>query len=304
MNHPLNLQTRIKRHYRNRKLQSQLWGYFFLLPEMIVILLFALYPILQGLSLSFFEYNVAGSTWVGAQNFIAMWKDDVFWIALRNTTLYTILTVPGGLVVALILSWIIFPLSPRTQSFFKAAYYLPSVLAGVVLALVWKWILDPDFGLINYLLSFIHLGPYPWLSHPDTALVSLALMSILGGQGASIIIILANMGAIPESLYESARIDGGNPWHLFRFITIPMLKPTILYLLVIGVISSYQVFDTIYIMTSGGPYYATTTIAYLIYSSAFDQFEFGKASAMATVLFIIIFILSMIQFYFFREDKK
>ncbi|GIP34972.1 carbohydrate ABC transporter permease [Paenibacillus sp. J2TS4] len=299
-----NLNITNKKNGIDRKLKKNLWGYFFVLPEMVIFLIFVIIPILRGLSFSFLNYNVSGSTWVGLQNFADVFKDDIFWIALKNTSIYTVLVVPGGVGVALMLSWLIFPLSPKLQAFFKAAYYLPGVISGVVVALVWKWIMDPETGLLNYALSFIGLGPYPWLSHPDTALYSLVLIAIMGGQGAAVIIITANMGAIPASLYEAARIDGSSAWHQFRHITLPLLRPTLLYLFVVGMIGSYQVFESVYVLTGGGPYYSTTTIAYLIYSSAFDFFEFGKASAAATVLFVTIFILSLIQFYVFREDKK
>ena len=249
------------------------------------------------------EYNVEGSKWIGLQNFINIFKDDLFLISLKNTTFYTIGVVPVGIILALFFSALIFPLSARPQTFFKSAFYLPGVISGVVVALTWSWIMDPEVGLLNYLLSLVHLGPYQWLSHPDTALLSLILINLFSGQGGSIVIILANMTSIPLSLYESAKIDGSNEWHLFRYITVPLLKPTILYLVVMGIISSYQVFDSIYVLTKGGPMNSTTTIAYLIYQEGLGSFEFGKASAIATILLVIIFTLSVIQFRIFKEEK-
>ena len=289
--------------FKRANVKKNLWGYFFLAPEIIIFSIFLIYPILRGLLLSFMEFKVGGSKWIGLQNFVSVIKDDLVLTSFLNTTIYTIGIVPGGIIIALILSALIFPLSARAQTFFKAAYYLPGVVSGVVVALTWSWIFDPESGLLNYLLSFIGLGPYLWLSHPDTAMLSLILMALLGGQGGSIVIILANMSTIPISLYESAKMDGGNEWHLFRHITIPLLKPTILYLLVMGIIGSYQVFESIYVLTKGGPMNSTTTIAYLIYSEGLGSFEFGRASAIATMLFVVILALSLIQFRAFREDK-
>jgi multiple sugar transport system permease protein len=284
-------------------LSRNLWGYFFLAPRLIIFSVFLIYPIIRGLLLSFMEYKVKGSRWVGLDNFIAIMKDDLFITALKNTTYYTIGVVPAGILLALFFSAIIFPLAPRMQTFFKSAFYLPGVISGVVVALTWSWIMDPDTGLLNYILSLVNLGPYQWLSHAKTSMFSLILINLLSGQGVSIIIILANMAAIPLSLYESAKIDGANEWRLFRHITVPLLKPTILYLVIMGIISSYQVFESIYVLTRGGPMNSTTTIAYLIFQEGLGSFEFGRASAIATVLLVIIFILSILQFRIFKEEK-
>lgn len=283
--------------------KDTIWGYGFLLPEIIIFSLFLIYPVLKGFSLSFVDYNLKGSTWVGLANFYEVFKNELFWISVRNTTVYTFFVVSGGLAIALVLSTLIFPLSQKSQTFFKAAFYLPGVISGVVIAMSWAWIFDPHSGLLNYILSFISLGPYQWLSHPQTALFSLILMSWMGGQGPSIVILLANMCTIPKTYYEAARIDGANAWQLFWHVTIPLLRPIILYLVVMNTITSYQVFESIYIMTGGGPMHSTTTLAYLIYSSAFNFFEFDKASTIATMLFIIVVILSIFNFRVFRDNK-
>ena len=286
----------------SERAKRNLSGYVMLLPEILVFGVFLVYPLIRGMLNSFYSFKGPTPVWTGLANFTSVFHDDLFWIALKNTSVYTVLVVPGGILVALVTSWLIYPLGDRAQTFYKGAFYLPGVVSGVVVGLSWKWIFEPTSGLFNYILSLVHLGPVPWLTSPNTALYSLVLMVIMGGQGASIVIILANMMAISQSIFESARLDGCNSFQLLVRIMIPLLRPVILYLTVLGVIGSYQVFDSIFVMTSGGPYRSTTTLSYLIYQSAFQFFEFGKASAMAALLFLIVFGLSVIQFRFFRED--
>ncbi|HET6487522.1 MAG TPA: sugar ABC transporter permease, partial [Spirochaetia bacterium] len=183
-------------------------GYIMLLPEILVFTVFLVYPLIRGIFNSFYSFKGPTPVWTGLANFGLVFHDDLFWIALKNTTVYTVLVVPGGILVALATSWLIYPLRDRAQTFYKGAFYLPGVVSGVVVALSWKWIFEPTSGLFNYGLSLVHLGPVPWLTSPNTALYSLILMVIMGGQGASIVIILANMMAISQSIFESARLDG------------------------------------------------------------------------------------------------
>lgn len=279
--------------------KKNIHGYLFLLPQLIIFTTFFIIPVVRGLYLSFFDFSVRHSTFVGLRNFARVLDDRLFWIALQNTTIYTLIVVPGGLFFSIILAALIFRLPLRVQTFYKAAFYLPGVVSAVVVALAWQYILDVNVGLLNHLLEFLGFQRVPFLSHVDTALPTVAGMAIIAGQGASIVILLANMSAIPSDLYESAAIDGANRIQQFRHVTVPLLKPTILYLLILGTIGSYQVFDSIFVLTRGGPAHATLTVSYLIYANAFNFFEFGSASAIATLLFLIIFTLSMIQFFWF-----
>ena len=298
------MDTSIKRQKSIRVFKYHALGYVFLLPELIIFGIFVIIPVVRGLYLSFFEFSVFSSKFIGMRNFADTLTDKLFWKALSNTTAYTLMVVPGGLAVAVILSALIFRLPLKSQTFYKASFYLPGVISGVVVALTWAWLLDKDTGLMNYIFSQIGIERFPFLSHYKTALPTLAGITIIGGQGGSIVVLLANMSAISTDLYESASIDGANAVQQFRYVTVPMLKPTILYLLLMGTIGSYQVFDSIYVLTKGGPANSTMTVSYLIYSSAFNYFEFGKASAIATLLFLIIMTLSMIQFFGFRRKEN
>lgn len=299
-----NLKTIYQRPRRPALLtKSDLIGYCFLLPEILVFSIFFIYPIVRGMILSFFEFGVNQSTFVGWENYISIFGDKHFYQAFWNTTLYTLMTLPTGLLLALVLAALLYPMSAHIQSFFKAAYYLPGVLSGAVVAITWKWLMDPNNGILNGLLTEIGAQPQTWLSHPHTALLSLALIAIMSGQGQSIIVLLANMGSISPTLYESARMDGAGGVRIFFRITLPLLKPTILYLLVTGLISSYVVFENIYLITGGGPAFSTTTIAYMIYNEAFGFFEFGRASAISSVLFIFIMLMTLLQFKLLGEEK-
>lgn len=279
-------------------------GYYFIAPVVIYFCVFMLYPIFRTIYLSFVRFNLQGDTFVGFQNYKVVLSDPIFWKSLWVTFIYTLGVVPVGLAISLFLSVLIFQLTPRMQTFFKAAFYLPGVVSAVVVSLIWVWMFDPIHGLLNYFLSWFNIGPIPWLGQEHTALLSLMFMAVAGGGGSSIILILAAMGGIPTTLYEAAKLDGAGAWTEFWTITVPLLKPTILYLLVMGTIGSFQVFTNIYMMTSGGPNYSTSTIVYRIYQTAFAFLKLGRASAMALVLAVIIVVISAIQFKFFGQEVE
>ncbi|KIL42392.1 spermidine/putrescine ABC transporter permease [Gordoniibacillus kamchatkensis] len=279
------------------------WAYAFIAVPVLLFLVFTLYPVGWAFVISFQKYGILKSTWVGFDNYTYMFKDDVFWKSMRNTVIFTIGTVPVNILISFGLAFLIFQLKQRAQTFFKAVLYLPTVASGVTLSIVWIAIFDPTpSGMLNRLLIQLGLDPVIWLGQKSTALFSLMLMSWLGSHGSGIILYLAAMGGIPKSLYEAADIDHASGWKKFSRITWPLLKPTTLYLLVTGVITSFQVFISVYLMTQGGPDFATTTIAYLIYQTAFNFNQFGLASAQAFVLAAVIVIVSVLQFKFFSTD--
>lgn len=279
------------------------WAYLFILAPVLLFLIFTLYPVLTALVMSFQKYNIMNSTWVGLDNYERLVKDETFWKSIKNTVIFTVGTVPVNILITFVLSYFIFQMKSKWQTFFKATLYLPAVASGVTISIVWLAIFDPtDSGLLNRFLGFFGLDPVIWLGQSGTALFSLILMNWLGSHGAGIILYLAAMGGIPNSLYEAADIDHASGWTQFSRITWPLLKPTTLYLLVTGVITSFQVFISVYLMTQGGPNFATTTIAYLIYETAFKFYEFGLASAQSFVLAVIIIVISVIQFKYFSSD--
>src|SRR5262249_3009264 len=205
----------------------------------------------------------------------------------------------AGVVISLTLASLIFPLATSAQNVFKAAYYLPAHIGGIMVALVWYWMFDPTAGLLNYLVGVVGVPHQLWIKDPrmtagvSNALWSMALIPILGGHGAGVILYLAAMGNIPRTLYEAADIDAASAWRKFLRITLPLLKPTTLFVLVTSTVASFQVFDLVYLLTRGGPNFGTSTVVYQIYIEAFERYQFGLASAEAFILGAIIVTLSL-----------
>lgn len=276
------------------------WGYFFVAPMFVLFVIFSFIPVIQSILLAFKNYD---GSW-GLGNFQWMLGDRVFWIALKNTLIYTLVVVPKNLLLALILASIIQPFSNKIQTFFRTAFYLPAVTSAVVFSLIWLWILNPEMGFLNHLLGAVGLPKIGWLTNPDIALWAIILTDLLLAPGSGIILYLAAMNGIPKTLYEAAEIDGAGSFTKWWYITVPLVKSTTLYLLIIYIIGSFQVFTKINIMTNGGPGNSTQTIVKLIYDSAFKDYDWGYASAQALLLFVIIGAISFVQFKFFSNEVE
>lgn len=287
-----------------KEVYKERWGYYFILPSFILYAIFFLFPVLWSMVLSFLDYGWWGTTFVGLDNYRDVFGDRIFWIGLRNTVYYTVGVVPLWLAKAVIVSALIFPFRKGIQTFFKAAFYLPHVTSSVIISMIWLWIYNPPFGLLNYVMKSLGFQPVTWLGNTATAMPAMIFMTVVMGGGSSIVLISAAMNGIPPYLYEAAEIDGATSMKMFWKITIPLLRPTLLYLTVMGTINSFQVFTNIYLMTQGGPQFATTTIVYQIYELAFSRFQFGKASAMAMVLFAITFVFAIIQFKWLGQEVE
>lgn len=277
--------------------------YLFILPKFVLFFTFIIIPVIWAFFIAFQEYGIFENTWVGLVNFKDVFTGDLFWIALWNTLRYTLVVVPAQVIIALILASLINPLNKKAQTFFRGAFYLPTVTSVVVISMIWRWMYNTK-GLINYILSIFGVDAVNWLGSSNWALTAIILMSILTPPGVGVILYLASMASIPESLYEAARIDGAGPITAWYKITLSLVKPTTLYLAILGTIGSFQVFAQVLLLTDGGPGYATTTLVHLIYNSAFRDFEFGFASAQAIVLFGIVLILAFIQVKYLSSDVE
>jgi multiple sugar transport system permease protein len=289
-----------------RAVVKERWAYLFLAVPLALFAVFHILPMIATILLGFADYFPGGlPVWAGLSNYAYALSDDLFWKSLWNTLLYTLGVVPASILISLLLAYLIYGLS-RTwaQTFFKSAFYIPVVTSGAILSLVWLWLFNPARGLFNYLLSFIGLGPYTWTSDPQMALPSLTFMAVAGGHGAAIVLLTAAMGSIPVTYYEAARMDGASAWRQFWSITVPLLRPTLLYLVVTSTIASFQVFTQVLMMTGGGPNYATTTLVYLIYIDAFEYFDFGKAAAEATLLSLGLGVVAVIQYKWLASDVE
>jgi len=265
---------------------------------MIGILVFVLGPVIAGLLLSFTQWDILSlPRWISIGNYKELLHDTLFWTGLKNTAYYVLLTVPAGMVVSLLLA-ILVNVPLRGVNFFRSTYFLPVVTSTVAISIVWKWLYNPEFGILNFILNLIGLPSKQWLSDPKLAMPCIAIMSIWHGMGYDMVIFLAGLKGIPTQLYEAAKIDGGSRTQMFLWITLPLLTPTLFFVLVMSVISSFQVFGEIYVMTNGGPGNATLTYNYFLYQNAFLWFKMGYAASLGYVLFLIIFLLTLMQVKF------
>jgi len=279
------------------KMHEMLIGYLCLLPWLLGFIIITAGPIIASFILSLLRYDMAHpAVFVGLQNYKTMFfEDPLFWKSLKVTSYYTLLVVPlsviGALLIALLMNQ-----NLRFMNLFRTIFYLPSVLSGVAVALLWSWVFNRDFGVLNYLLDrlFGILGPN-WLGTEEWVVPALVIMA-LWGVGGGMIIFLAGLQGIPTQLYEAAEIDGANSWQEFWKITIPLLTPTIFYQLIIGIIGAWQIFTQAYVMTQGGPNYASLFYVLYIYFNAFVWFKMGYACALAWILFMIILVCTVLVF--------
>ncbi len=280
-----------------RKSRSEmLSGFGFLTPAYVVLLVFLFVPLAFSLFLSIHQWNIISSTkpFVGLSNFSELLGDQYFWKAFGNTLIYT-LHVPVSMACSLGIAMLLTQ-NIKGVAFWRALFFLPSISSLVAIAMVWQWIYHPEFGLANFTLGLLGLSPQPWLTSTSTALISVMIVNVWLSMGFQMVIFLAGLKSIPTTFYQAATVDGAGPWQQFRHVTLPLLRPTTLFVLVTSVISSFQVFTLVYIMTEGGPLGATDVVVYHIYQNAYDYLKMGYASAMAWVLFVIVVLITWIQF--------
>jgi len=283
------------------------WGYAFVLPSMLTFLVFTLAPVIWSFIISFQDFRPRGNNdWVGFKNYTDAFttQGGVFVTALKNTAYYAALTVTANVFIALILSSLIQPLNKYAQTFFRAAYYLPAVTSAVIIAVIWRWMFNTQWGFLNYLLSLVGAQPVRWLSDPDIALNSITLSTILTVPATGVVLFSAAMGSIPKDFYEAADLEGAGAIRKWWSITLPLVKATTLYIVVLYTIASFEVFEKVYIMVPSGVGDSTQTIVTQIYQSVFAQLRYGVASAQAIVLFLIIASIAIVQFRFLRTDVE
>ncbi len=270
-------------------------GYAFIGPALIGLLVFLMYPIVADFYISLHNWSVLEEpSWAGIQNYTRMFSDEVFLVSLGNTLLWVVLYVPLSIVVSFLLA-LAMNLPLKGIKTFRTIFYVPVVTPLLVVALLFVWMYNTDFGLINYILYLFGINPIPWLTNKYIALPAIALMSIWKYCGYNMVIILAALQGIPAHLNEAAMLDGITPWKKTWHITIPLITPALYYILVMAVIDAFQVFTEIYIMTSGGPGYATHTLNYYMWKNAFSYYEMGYASAISVFMLVIILFVTLIQ---------
>lgn len=281
--------------YSNLKKQEIFAFYTFISPWLIGFILFTCGPIIASLYFSLTNYTVLSAPeFIGFGNYSSLFKDPLFWTSLYNTMYYAIFFIPIGILMAFGLS-ILLNQNVKGLAIYRTVYYLPSIVPAVANAILWIWLLNPQWGLINTLLKLIGIEGPGWLTSEQWAKPGLILMS-LWGVGSWIIIYLAGLQGIPEQLYEAAEVDGATKLQRFFYITIPLMTPSIFFTLVTGLIGAFQVFTSAYIMTNGGPVNSTLFYALYLFRNAFNYLKMGYASSMAWILFLIVLVLTLIQF--------
>jgi len=277
------------------------WGVLFICPWLFGFLCFTAGPMLTSLYLSFHKYDLASISYVGGENYRRLLVEDpLFWKALKNTLFYAVVSVPlgicGSLAIALLLNQ-----NVKGLKLFRTCFYLPSLVPSVASALVWQWVFNSDNGILNTVLRMVGITGPQWLQDERATPWAFAMMSLWGIGGARMVIFLAGLQGIPDSYYEAARLDGASGWKCFRNVTLPMLSPVMFFNLVLGIIGSFQIFTSAYVMTGGGPNHASLYYALYLFQNAFEYLKLGKASAMAWILFSILLVLTYIQF---RTSKR
>jgi multiple sugar transport system permease protein len=277
-----------------------------LAPWIATFIAFWMYPLGYALYLSFTNYNTLtnDAVWNNFDNYLRIWDDDTFWTALTNTSLFTFGTIPLTTAFALVLA-VLLNGNIRLKSFFRAAYFLPSVTSLVVVSLIFTNLYSAS-GYVNMMVNALGL-PYPtrgWLQEPSTALGAIMAMDVWLWTGYYMVLLLAALQTIPNDLYEAAELSGASKLQQFRMITVPMLRPSLVFVFVINTIKSFQIFVEIYVMTKGGPLDATTTMVYMIYVNAFERQDMmGYACAVGYVVFFIILAFALVQMYFLQAGK-
>lgn len=292
---PTGLTLPPRRRGRGYMFERRLAGYLFVLPSLLFLAIFVVYPILNAFYLSLHRYTLLEApVWNGLTNYWLLLEDSRFFQALVNTLLFALMTVPAGTVISLLLA-VLINLPLRGIIFFRTAYYLPVVTSFVAVSFIWLWIYEPQFGVLNRILETLGLPTFAWLRDPSLALFSIAILSIWKNAGYNMIIFLAGLQGIPEYLYEAAEIDGAGPVQRFWHITVPMLSPTTFFVFIVYFIGALQMFVQAWILTQGGPLDSTLTVVYLIYQNGFEFLKMGYAAAMSVILFVFITLITYIN---------
>lgn len=290
------------------KARRNLYGYAFVFPALLFFTVFVLIPLVFSIVLSFYTTDMffMDMKFAGLNNFKRVFEDTLFWRAIGNILLYTLMAVPLNVVISLVLAALV-NTKAKGAKVFRVLFYLPSITSTVAASIVWLWLMNPAYGLLNTIITAFGLPAGTWLTHSSTALVSVTLITVWQGIGGNMVIFLAALQNVPTQLYEAAKIDGAGKLTIFLRITIPMLAPTMYFILTMTLIGAFQLYDQVYVLTSGGPANSTLTPVYLIWQNSFGDnagAQAGYAAAQSFVLFVIIMIVTVLVRRFDRDGGK
>lgn len=283
-------------------------AWWFLAPALVLIFVFFFLPVVASLLLSFTDFDIyavgdlGNARWVGLRNYVQLLDTPLFWQALRNTFYFALVGGPLSISVSLGAALLLNQRAVRFKALFRTIYFAPFVTTLVAVAIVWRYILHTRYGLLNYALGVFGIGPIDWLGDPHWAMPAIILMTVWKSFGYNMLIFIAGLQAIPEELYEAARIDGASAWQRFRHVTLPGLAPTLVFVTVITMIGFFQLFVEPYVMTQGGPLRSTTSVVLLMYEEGFRWWRMGYSAAVAFVLFLVILAATLVQLRLQRTE--
>lgn len=280
-------------------------GMMFVAPSMTIFALFVFVPLLASFVFSFLKTNLMfkNMTYVGLANYVKMFHDDRFWNALGNTVYYTVCVVPAQVILALLVA-VSLKKQNRFNNFLKSVYFIPAICSMTVISIVWSFLLNKDISIIGYYLNRIGIQMPDLLNNPVLAMPTVIGVGLWKNLGFNMVILIAGLQGIPDTYYEASDIDGASSWVKLTKITIPMLMPTLTFVTVNSVISSFQIFDQVYVMTQGGPLFKTETVVQYIYNNAITKSNIGYASAVAVVMLILTLSVSLILFKYMKQDEE
>ena len=278
------------------------WAWLFLAPTILGLAVLSAGPIIASFGISLTDWDLLSpAEFVGLDNFVSLFSNDRFLLALRNTAFFTLTSVPVGLILGLGLAMAL-DQPIRGIAIIRTAYFLPVVTSTTAIALVWLWIYSPQGGLLNAVLGVFGIPPEKWVSDPFWSMPSIVAMSVWQGLGTTVIIFLAGLQGIPQEFYDAAAVDGAGRWARFRHVTLPLLTPTIFFTGILAFIGAFQVFDQVYVLARPGePSRSTITLVYFIYEAGFDNFKMGLAAAASWILFLIVAVLTIL---YFRSQRR
>lgn len=285
-----------------KRLRKEKWGYLFLIPWFCFFLVFTVYPFLYGFKVSFYDFTISKSRFIGLDNYIEAFGNQAFWRSLCATFQYAVIILPVTVIVSLWIAKVLSVRGKKLNAFSKAVFYLPAVTNQVTLVIVWNFLFSPTFGLVAGIFRTLGLTPVSWFDSSATAIPLLALLICTYGLGQPVILYTAAINGIPDCYFEAAKIDGATDNQIFFKVTLKLLHSTTTYILITSTIGMLQVFAVPYLMTNGGPNHRTSTLLMLVYTSAFQNGSFGYASAIGVVLFFITAAIAFLQFRLMRQE--